>query len=150
MRWDHWEIFKGQRRAVFSYFVSEFQSKFRLYHCCTEGFGSRDNGQQTHNAAIRGLVYCDPSTGVISRLTIQAIDLPENLHIRESNTVIDYGVVNVGGGAYTLPTKALVFTRTDDGQKNRNEINFKNYRKFEAKSVLTFSDSEKPKNKVVK
>ena len=48
----------------------------------------------------------DPGTGRISRLLIRAVELPEAFHVKESNTIIDYGSVNIGGRSYTLPLSA--------------------------------------------
>lgn len=139
MAWDHWEMFRGRRRAVFSYFVGLPESKFGLYFCCVRVSGGRDT-QQTYTSAIRGLVYVDPDSGLISRLTIRAVNMPAEFHIKESQTIIDYGSVSIDGHAYTLPVEALIFVRSDR-QKNRNEISFTKYRKFDPASVITSVDS---------
>lgn len=44
-----------------------------------------------------------------------------------------------GGHGYVLPIKAVTFMRSER-QKNRNEIEFVNYRRFDAESVLVFSN----------
>jgi hypothetical protein len=137
--WDHWEGRKGERKAVFHYFVSASHSQYTLLYCCFYPSGFAGKRQQRYNPSLRGLISFDPSTGVMARLMMQAVDLPPTLRIRESNTIIDYDVVMISGRSYILPVKALVFSRTEDGQKNRNEITFTRYRKFEAESVLTFN-----------
>ena len=96
--------------------------------------------QQSYNAPIRGLIYADLRTGEISRLIIQAVELPSQFHTQENNTIIDYGDVRISGQAYTLPVAARVFVRAD-AQKNRNEITFVKHRKFEPDSILTIVSS---------
>lgn len=66
--------------------------------------------------------------------------LSPSFHIQEDNTVIDYGAVRISGQSYTLPVAARVFVRAD-AQRNRNEIAFVKYRKFDADSVLTIVNS---------
>lgn len=152
MSWDHWQMFRGKRTAVFNYFVGMPKSRFTLLACCTLVPGEGEVRQRVI-APIRGLVYAEPETGVISRIAIQPVHLPEAFRLKESATVIDYGDVKIGGQSYTLPVKALAFVRgaidpipgsqqKPPVQKNRNEISFLNYRKFEAESVLTFSNSK--------
>ena len=129
-------MFKGKKTAVFDYFVGPSQTQFTVSWADV-----MDHVTESVKAPIRGLVYADPETGVISRLTIQAMGLPASFRIKESRTVIDYDAVNIGGRSYTLPVKASVFVQSDP-QKNLNEITFTNYRKFEAESVLSFSGSK--------
>ncbi len=140
LNWDHWEMFRGSRRAVFNYSVNLPQSRFILFYCCSLAADGNQIQQQCMTP-IRGFVYVDTQTGVISRLTIQAVDLPSDFHIKESNTIIDYKKVNIGSQAYELPVSAVMFMRADN-QKNRNEISFIKYRKFEAESVFTYTESK--------
>jgi hypothetical protein len=152
VQWHHWEDFERKRTAVFSYRVDLPKSQFTLEACCTMVPGI---GEARHRvrAAVRGLVYIDDEKGVISRLVIQPVSLPPAFRIKESDTVIDYGDVVIGGRAYRLPLRAVSFVRSEvqaNGatphpvytQKNRNEISFINYRKFESESVLTFTQSK--------
>lgn len=139
MHWDHWESNRQGRSAVFNYFVGVPKTRFTLYFCCAlqPGFGEVE---QTCRAPIKGLVYLEAETGVISRLVIQAVNLPDTFHVKENNTIIDYDDVLIAGKKYRLPIHALVFVRTDS-QINRNQIDFIKYRKFEAESVFTYTDS---------
>ncbi len=90
---------------------------------------------------MRRLVYVDTDSGAISKLFIRAVDLPADFRIKENNAIIDYGSVNVGGRFYTLPLKALIFVHSST-QYNRNEISFVKYRKFEAESIFTSTESK--------
>lgn len=150
--WDHWEMFRGRRTAVLQYFVGLPKSRYTLAACCSFVPGKGEM-QQRVTASIRGVVYIDPDSGVISRIAIKPVALPEAFHLKENETLIDYDDVRIGNRLYRLPVKAVAFIRgeieSEPGynktvpiQKNRNEISFINYRKFEAESALTFANSK--------
>lgn len=146
MSWHHWQDFAGRRAAVISYFVPLARSKYELLACCML-LPMGGQTQQRTTAPFGGLVYIDPDTGVILRLTVQALGLPAAFWIKETRTVIDYAEVKIGAGTYDLPAKALVFvaSKVQGGsqlQKNLNDLTFTNYRKFEAESVLTYTHSK--------
>lgn len=135
LRWDRWERHRNRQTAVFVYFVPQPRSDYKLFFCCflETGVGQI---QQSYQAAIRGAIYADPATGEIQQLMIRAVDMPAHFHINEDNTIISYGPVNIEGRMYNLPVSATVFVRARS-QKNRNQIRFVNYRKFESHSVMT-------------
>ncbi len=139
LKWDRWEALQGNVKAVFNYFVPVPQTEYSLLYCCFMKPGVGEV-QQSYKAPMRGSIYVDPATGVISRLIIKAVDLPENFHIKENNTIIDYNQISIENRPYTLPVTATVFVRAES-QKNRNEISFVRYRKFNPESILTSVDS---------
>ncbi len=92
--------------------------------------------RQSYKSAIRGLIYADPHSGEIRCLVIRAVDMPSHFHVNENNTIIYYDKVNIAGRTYNLPAAATVFVRARS-QRNRNEIAFVNYPKYDGESVLT-------------
>jgi hypothetical protein len=150
--WDHWEMFDGKWTAVLKYYVGLPKSRYTLSACCTVAPGGGEM-RQAVTASIRGLLYADPVSGVISRITIQPLSLPQSFLVKESETIIDYADVRIGTGSYRLPVRAVSYLcgriekisgsqRNLPFQRNRNEISFINYRKFEAASSLTFANSK--------
>jgi hypothetical protein len=135
LKWDRWERHDRREDAVFVYFVPQARSDYNLFFCCflQPGVGEM---QQSYRAAIRGEIYADPWTGEIQRLVIRAVDMPAHFHVSEDNTIISYGQVSFEGRTYNLPVSAMVFVRARM-QRNRNEIRFVNYRKFDSDSVIT-------------
>lgn len=122
--WNRWEQFGGRRAAVFSYFLPQEKSKYLLVFCCIQTAVLKE-AQQRYRTAIDGFLYADPDTGTGLRLTIHAVHLPDELLIKESRTVIDYGPVLIAeSGSYILPLKATTYMETPH-QKNRNDIAFK-------------------------
>ncbi len=140
LKWDHWQMFQGKRTAVFDYAIGAARTTYMVGVCCIPSPTGNQQLEQSVRSPIRGFIYGDPDTGTILRITVQAVGLPADFLAREANTVIDYGIVYIGGRAYILPARAISFIRTD-AQKNRNDIEFMNYRKFDTESVLLFTNS---------
>jgi len=135
-QWNGWQSIDGQRVAVFDYSIDQQHSTLRL---------SRSD---LANAVVpyHGSVYGNPDTGVIWRVTDSASGLPADLDTQAIATSIDYGEVPIGTAKYMVPVKATVSLEMKE-KKVRNEMTFRNYRKFESQSTITFGDStdETPK-----
>lgn len=135
-QWSGWQTINGQRVAVFDYAIDQQHSTLRL---------SRSD---LANAVVpyHGSVYGDPDTGVIWRVTDGASGLPADLDTQAISTSIDYGEVVIGAAKYLVPVKASVSLDMKD-KKVRNEMTFRNYRKFESQSTITFGDPTDEKTK---
>lgn len=132
--WDHWGTLRGQRMAVFNYYIDSGHSSFRIIY---EG-GAPD--QQQIVTAYKGLVYADPNTGAISRITFNAVDIPRTFPIKETLDILDYGEQQIAGNTYICPLRAELFMRSGD-QKSRNDIEFRDYRKFETGFVIQYGSA---------
>jgi hypothetical protein len=64
--------------------------------------------------------------------------------MNSSKATLDYDFNDVGGAEYLLPLKAELELEAYSIQY-RNEIEFRDYRKFTAESTLTFDDSKQDK-----
>jgi hypothetical protein len=135
--WDHWGTLRGQRMAVFNYFIDSGHSSFSI---------SYDEGradEQRIFTAYKGLIYADPNTGTISRITFNAVDIPKSFPVQEAIDILDYGEQEISGNTYICPLSAKLWMRSRD-QKTRNEIEFRNYRKFETGSTIQYDSAEAP------
>ena len=130
-QWRGWDAVRGRRVAVFDYSVDQQHSTLRLIL------------HESVNATVpyRGSVYADPATGAIWRITDTADNIPPQIQTKNISTAIDYDEIPIGDGNYVLPLAATVFLNTGLSSV-RNEIQFKNYRKFEADSRITFGAAE--------
>jgi hypothetical protein len=137
LRWDHWEISGTTRTAVWSYKVELPGSRFQIVWSSDDASDPTDDN--TIRAAINGLIWTNPESGSVSRLTIEAVGLPKDLPIQESRTAIEYGPIKIADRIHILPVSASVFVRAER-LRTWNDIAFVNYRKFEAESTLTFTD----------
>jgi hypothetical protein len=129
-QWDRWDEFDGSTVAVFDYSIERAHSTLSL--------SLSDLAKAV--VAYHGSVYADPQTGVIRRISSAAEDIPPEVHTRSIGTVIEYGNVDIAGQKYFLPLSAIVSLATESGNV-RNEIEFRNYRKFEADSHITYADA---------
>ena len=63
--------------------------------------------------------------------------IPAALHMKAISTEVDYAETTIGDKKYLLPSTATVTVLTDTG-RNRNELEFQGYRKFDSDSVIRF------------
>ena len=109
--------------------------------------------------AHEGSLWIDPESARVLRIEMSSRRLPANYEIDKVEMTVDYGWVDIAGTRYLLPVRSEnlacyrgTFTCT------RNEIEFRNYRKFQVESQvlqveseITFPEAEdaKPKPKTV-
>jgi len=126
--WNRWENLRGKRLAVFDYTVDKEHSTLTM----------RLSDLAEGVLPYHGSVYVDPDTGAVWRVTDSAdSDIPRDLEMKAIGTVIDYAETTIGGNSYLLPATASVLVVTETG-KVRNDLEFQDYRKFEADSTIKF------------
>jgi hypothetical protein len=129
--WNRWETVRGKRLAVFDYTVDKEHSTLRMQ--------LSDLAQAV--LPYHGSMFIDPDTGAVWRITDAAdSDIPPQLQMRQISTVIDYAETQIGGKTYLLPVTASVAVVGFTGNV-RNDLEFQEYRKFEADSVIKFGDA---------
>ena len=57
--------------------------------------------------AAKGLVYVDPETLQVCRVTLESVDMPASFPIQDFQLAIDYANRKVGDREYLLPVKSL-------------------------------------------
>ena len=129
--WSRWETIRGKRLAVFDYTVDKQHSTLSL--------SLSDLARAI--VPYRGSVYADPATGAIWRITDTAYDIPSKLMTQEISRTIDYDEIPIGEKRYLLPVEATVSALLET-RKIRNEMEFQDYRKFEADAAITFGSVE--------
>jgi hypothetical protein len=128
--WLKWGTLRGQRVAEYNYHIDSGHSVFTI----------RFDNSQRIVTAYKGVVEGDPDTGIIYRITFEAVDIPAGFPVREATDILDYGEVQISGNPFILPINAKLnmMARTEHGeQKTHNEIGFKLYRKFGTDSTFT-------------
>ena len=134
--WNRWDSLRGRRVAVFDYIVDKAHSTLSL----------RLSNLAKATIPYHGSVYADPGMGAVWRITDTATDIPRSLRTEQISTEIDFDEVAIGGATYLLPAEAVVSVLLPRS-KVRNELTFRNYRKFEAQSDIKFgavTDGELP------
>ena len=88
-------------------------------------------------------VEVDKETHKIMRVTSIADDIPPGFPIRHVESTLDYDYVELSGRPFLLPLKGnVIATGADFLEKNENE--FRIYRKYEAESTISFGDADAP------
>ena len=129
--WDHWATLRGRRMAVFNYAIDSGHSAWSIDYSAGPG------DSQRIITAYKGTVYADENSGEISRIKFIAVGIPHTFPVSEATEILDYDLVNVNGQQYICPLMAKL-NMTAGSQKSRNEIEFRDYRKFGTESVIQY------------
>jgi len=95
---------------------------------------------QSYAPAYRGSVWIDPHTGRVLRIEQQAYGFPADFPTDHVEMAIDYEYTRLGDTQqYLLPVHSenLMCQRGSDNC-SRNSIDFRNYRKYEGSSTITY------------
>lgn len=85
---------------------------------------------------FHGVVFIDPSTGGVRRITLEADDLPRKFSIHSASMSVDYGYVAIGQHDYLVPLRATVSLQRGRKGTELNEIAFRNYKRFASQSRI--------------
>lgn len=129
--WDHWATLRGRRMAVFSYFIDSGHSAWSIT------YGGSAGDSQRIITAYKGLVYTDANTGEIDRIKFIAVDIPRSFPVSAATEILDYDQVQISGQPYICPLAAQLYM-TAGREKTKNEIEFRDYRKFGIESGITY------------
>ncbi|HEX5008383.1 MAG TPA: hypothetical protein VFV70_14810 [Hyphomonadaceae bacterium] len=125
--WARWATLGGRRMHVIEYRVRQARSKWTV---------SYERSQQI-TPGYHGLIYVDRDMRMISRLTLEAEDIPPSFPVQQAGTVLDYDFIDIAGNSYMLPLKYTVKMRSAK-YLAKNETEFRMYRKFGADTAITF------------
>jgi VWFA-related protein len=108
LSWRRWEKGEGKSLAVFGYVIPEEKSSYRTGGCCLP------DGDGTiafhHRAGYHGEIAIDPTTGAILRLEL-IFDLKSTTPDIQSEVMIEYGPVEIGGKSYICPVRSVSISR---------------------------------------
>jgi hypothetical protein len=128
--WLRWATLRGRRAHVYTYVVDQAHSQWSI-----EDRTAHDR----FSPGYSGLVYVDRDTHAVVRVTLKAEGIPPTFPIQEADDRLDYDLTDINGRPYMLPMMAQVHLRA--GRVNqRNDIEFRNYRKFSADTNLKFEE----------
>ena len=82
----------------------------------------------------------DAENHQVLRLSIEAEEIPHDFPIRAASTTLDYDYATIAGRSFLLPSRAVM--EMDEGRvATRNEIQFRQYRRFTADTKIDFEDA---------
>jgi hypothetical protein len=129
--WDHWATLRGRRMAVFNYMIDSGHSAWSITYSAGPG------DEQRIITAYKGLVYADENTGEITRIKFVAVDIPRTFPVSQATEILDYDQVQISGQPYICPLMATL-NMTAGREKTKNEIEFRDYRKYGVESGVTY------------
>lgn len=118
----------GRAAEVFDFEVKQPRSHFRV-----------QSPSQSFITAYRGALWIDKQTARALRIEIQAVRIPEAFPFDHVETTVDYAFVAIGAGRYLLPARAEnLLCQRGTTLCLRNVMDFRNYKRWEAQSEVTF------------
>lgn len=97
--------------------------------------GLRDNNRLV-SVGFHGLIYVDPSTDGVRRITLEADNLPRDFSIHSASMMVDYDYTAVGDHDYLLPARAALALGRGGQKTELNEIEFRNYKRFASQTRI--------------
>ncbi len=86
-----------------------------------------------------GTVWIDKETSNVMRIEEQTGPMPASFPFDKAESVVEYGFVRLDGKTYPLPVHSDSLTcQRGTTTCTKNDINFRNYRKFGSESTVTF------------
>ena len=142
--WKGWETLHGHRLAVFDYQVKK-ENSTALTCEKPEFSGGRYSGHVTcrysEKVPYHGSVWLDPETGAIWRDASVQDEFPARDAFRYIASNAEYDEIVIGAKTYMLAVKDESTSRTKSDSERFGRV-FRNYRKFEADSTITFFGAE--------
>ncbi len=130
--WERWATLRGRLHYVINYRVLQSRSKWTIHH------GSSD---KQIVPAYHGLIFVDKDYLSVSRIVMEAEDIPVDFPVQMAKTQLDYDFTDIGGQPFLLPLRSEL--RMRDGKVLvKNEAEFRTYRRFGSDSSITFDVNE--------
>jgi len=124
-KWQGKSEINGAPVHVFAYSAPRSRSGYDL---------KSEDGTRTATVGFHGLVYIDAATFAVRHVSLEADNIPKDLPWRESVIDVDYDYVKIGDQEFLLPLSAELRLRKGKAMLYKNEMQFRDYRRFMASS----------------
>jgi len=95
--------------------------------------------------ACHGQVFIDTATRGVRRITMVADDIPSDSRVHAVSVSVDYDYVAIRNHDYLLPVDAQVEVTHDRGDRDLNQIEFRNFHRFSSTArILSDAADAKP------
>jgi hypothetical protein len=131
--WDHWGKLRGTLVYVFHYDIDLAHSRFSM---------KWDNDEPAI-FAYRGTVFIDRATLKIIRITQEPYNMPSTYPVKASLTILDYANQKIEDREFLLPAKVVWISR-NIRYLNKNDVDFRLYKKFGADTTIKFEEMNAP------
>ena len=124
-RWGNWH---GHICYVYNYHVAKSNSRWTI---------DWEHGAQTYRPAYSGLIYIERDAPVVIKVTLVSEGIPSSFPIQEAQSSLEYEYQEISGQQFLLPVRSEM-TMRDSKAISKNEVEFRNYRKYSADAVIKF------------
>ena len=133
--WQDWFNLRGKTMHVYAYRVPAFKSSYHI-----------EVPEQSMDlvTGYHGLIFIDSEKHFVHRITLQADEIPSSFPIQDVNLSLDYDYTRIGDADYLLPLQFELRSR-QGFQLIKNDVDYSDYRKFSAVSVITFGSPDATK-----
>ena len=128
--WKRSAFLDGRPAQVFAFQVARAHSTFNL----------SDRSGHTQPVGFHGLVYVDPATHSVRRITVEADDIPEKLLIRACSMSVDYAWISMQNHDFLLPVRGAVSLQETGKRPVLNQFEFRNYRRYGSQVRMLSND----------
>jgi hypothetical protein len=134
------EVVRGMKTVMIGFSVSQENSSWSLTF------------ENSHSLKVpyRGTVWVDVRNREVLKVSLNTTQLPSNFPISYAETTTEYGygsIAGIEGEQFLLPLRAkLIMRETRQRTSSRNEIEFRNFRKFTS-DVKLVPDEQSPSEK---
>src|SRR5579884_476409 len=129
------QTLSGAPAAVYRYTVNVDSSNFLV----------RTGPESEAPAPYAGMIFLDPSTARVMRLTADANDLPNGSDLAKVGVDIEYGWQDSGGTRAWLPRRSMTRIAYAAGAYAVNRTEFINCRQFRSDARMSFDEDEQPR-----
>ena len=119
----------GRDTIVYDYTVKQTNSHWRII----------PESGKSYNPPYKGSIWIDQETKRVLKITQKATYFPDNFEFNSAEVTLEYDFVRISGRPVLLPVRSEnIICLATSADCSRNELNFRNYRKFGAESAITF------------
>ena len=133
--WLRWATLGGKRAHVIAYDVMRNKGDMTI------SARSESGSVQTTKAGYTGLVYVERDSGVILRITQDAVDIEPGFPVQAAGRVLDYDLIDIAGNKFMLPLKFTTKLRASKFL-TKNEVEFRNYSKYGTDTSIIFDTDD--------
>ena len=102
-------------------------------------------GHERARVALHGSFWVDPATESVLALAVMTTDIPSFIAVSGMTTVLAFRPVVLDGKTYSLPSTAQITAKLrQSGEEVRNQIDFRNCRRFTGESRIIFAAEAEP------
>ena len=129
--WKQSAFLDGRPIQVFAFHVARANSRFDLI----------DRAGHNRPVGFHGLLYLDPATYSVRRISIDVDDIPPPLLILACSMAVDYSWISMENHNYLMPVRGAVSLQETKRRPVLNQFEFRDYHRFGSHiRILTSGD----------